>query len=112
MRGSDVPWLPESWSKVQIIEHNQLWREHLMAVSMLNRAGSAYDHVRLMLVHHPADLDCARNYSNYKKLLKDEDDSLFSIPLDEIINRWSSVVKNEDQVFWLESFKHRYVDLE
>jgi len=112
MHGSDVPWLPESWSKVQTIEHNQLWREHLMAVSMRNRSGSVYDHVRLMLVHHPADIECARYFSNYKKLLKDDDDSLISFSLDQIVDSWLSVVNSGDQLVWLKLFNNRYVDLE
>lgn len=112
MQSSDSPWLPESWNKVQHISYNQLWREHLLAISMRTRPGSLYHQVRLLLVHHPDDIECQSNYSNYKELLEDEDDSLFSIPLDQIVNRWLTIVKQEDHVAWLKAFNNRYVNLE
>ena len=111
MQHSDAPWLPESWNNVQAIDHNQLWREHLLAVAMYTRPGSTYEQVRLMLVHHALDIECEKKYSNYKKLLKDGDDTFFSLSLDQIVARWLSVVKRDDQVNWLKSFEKRYVDL-
>lgn len=112
MLSSDSPWLPESWKKVQHISYNQLWREHLLAFAMRTRTGSPYHQVRFLLVHHPEDIECERNYSTYKKLLKNEDDSLFSLPLDQIVDRWLTKVKQEEHVAWLKAFKTRYVDLE
>jgi hypothetical protein len=111
MQTPDSPWLSSSWNKVQDVGHNQLWREHLLAVAMHTRPGSTYSQVRLMLVHHPEDFECVRNYLNYKKLLKDKDDSLFSLSLDQIVDRWLLVVEKEDHVNWLKSFKKRYLDL-
>jgi hypothetical protein len=112
MQSSNSPWLPESWNKVQHISHNQLWREHLLTVAMRTRPGSPYHQVRLLLIHHPDDIECESNYSIYKKLLKDEDDSLFSIPLNQIVDRWLARVKQEEHVAWLKAFNNRYVDLE
>jgi len=112
MQDPDAPWLPESENKVQAIGHNQLWREHLLAVAMHTLPGSTFNKVRLMLVYHPDDIECKRNYSNYKKLLKDEDDTLFSLSLDDIVGRWLPVVKTDKQRNWLELFKKRYIDLE
>jgi hypothetical protein len=112
MQLSNSPWLPESWNKVQAIGHNQLWREHLLAVAMHSQPHSPYAQVRLLSVHHSEDLECVRNYSNYKSLLRVEDDSLFSLSLDQVVERWSSVVTKKDQKQWLISFKNRYIDLD
>lgn len=112
MSQPNSPWLPDGWNKVQAIGHNQLWREHLLAVAMRSQLQSPYAQVRLMLVHHPEDYECARNYLNYKSLLRDGDDSLLSLSLDQIIKCWLSVVLNEDQKHWLLSFKKRYIDLD
>lgn len=112
MQCSDAPWLTESENEVQAKGHNQLWREHLLAVAMHNLPGSTFNKVRLMLVYHPDDIECKRNYSNYKKLLKDEDDTLLSFSLDKIVDRWLPIVKTDQQRKWLESFKKRYIDLE
>jgi len=112
MLDTDSPWLPEAWDKAQAIGHNQLWREHLLAVAMKNQPGSAYSKVRLMLVHHAEDVECARKFSNYKNLLKDNDDTLLALSLDQIVVRWMSAVKQEKHKEWLKAFKKRYVDLE
>lgn len=112
MQLPDSPWSTDSWNKVQAVEHNQLWRDHLLAVALRLHPESTYDRTRLMLVYHPADSNCARNYLNYKNLLRDDDDSMFSISLDQIVDRWLSMVKNEDHKKWLKSFKKRYIELD
>ena len=65
-----------------------------------------------MLVHHAEDVECARKFSNYKNLLKDNDDTLLALSLDQIVARWMSAVKQEKHKEWLKAFKKRYVDLE
>lgn len=106
------PWLPNSWNNAKAIGHNQLWRDHLLAVAMRFQPHSLYAQVRLLLVHHSEDQECVRNFSNYKSLLRAEDNSLFSLSLDQIVERWSSVVTKKDQKQWLISFKNRYIDLD
>lgn len=112
MQLPDSPWLPEAWNKVQGIRHNQLWREHLLAIALRSHPESTYAQAQLLLVHHHEDVECLRNYSNYKRLIQSGDDSLIRFSLDQIVDRWSSVVINEDQKQWLSSFKIRYIDLE
>ena len=104
------PWNPDALDKVQDIKHNQLWRDHLLAVSLQLHPSSPYNIVRLMLVNHPEDVDAGRNISEYKKLLKN-DNSLLSLSLDKIIESWFSVVNNNDTLNWLLAFKMRYLDL-
>jgi hypothetical protein len=112
MKQPDSPWNPDSWNKVQAVEYNQLWRDHLLAVALRLHPKSIYDCTRLMLVYHPEDINCARNFLNYKNLLRNDDDSMFSLSLDQIVDRWLSVVKKDDHKKWLKSFKKRYIDLD
>ncbi len=65
-----------------------------------------------MLVYHAEDINCARNFLNYKNLLRKDADSMFSLSLDQIVDRWLSVVKTNDHKKWLGAFKKRYVDLD
>jgi len=108
----DSPWRPDSWNKVQSVEYNQLWREHLLATALRFHPESTYYRTRLMLVYHPEDINCVRNFSYYTNLLRIDDDSIFSLSLDQIVARWLSVVKKEDHKKWLRTFKKRYIDLE
>ena len=112
MQLPDSPWSSDSWNKVQAVEYNQLWRDHLLAVALRFHPKSKYDRTRLMLVYHPEDINCARNFLNYKNLLRNDDDSMVSLSLDQIVDRWLSVVKKDDHKKWLGAFKKRYIDLD
>jgi hypothetical protein len=112
MQLPDSPWSPDSWNKVQAIEYNQLWRDHLLAVALRFHPDSIYNRTRLMLVYHPADVYCARNFVNYKNLLRNDDDSIISFSLDQIVDRWMFLANESYHKKWLESFKRRYIDLD
>ncbi len=112
MQHPDSPWNPDSWNKVQAIELNQLWRDHLLAVALRFQPKSIYNCVRLMLVYHPEDMNSARNFLNYKNLLRNNDDSMFSLSIDQIVDRWLSVVEKDEHKKWLRSFRKRYIELD
>jgi hypothetical protein len=112
MQLPDSPWYSDSWNNVLAIEYNQLWRDHLLVVALRFHPKSKYDRTRLMLVYHPEDVNCERNFLNYKNLLRNDDDSMVSYSLDQIVDRWLSVVKKDDHNKWLRSFKKRYIDLD
>jgi len=111
MQLADSPWRPDSWDKVQDIRYNQLWRDHLLTVALGHHADPSYDITRLMLVHHPDDSESAKNFNNYKRLLRDDDDSLVCFLLDRIIDLWLSVAGEGEVRNWLLAFKMRYIDL-
>ncbi len=106
----ESPWLPDVHDKVQVIRHNQLWRDHLLAVALKLHPSSPYDITRLLLVHHAEDVDACNTISAYKMLLQN-DDSLLNLSLDKIIESWFTVVDNNDVLNWLFAFKMRYIDL-
>lgn len=110
MNGPHSPWTDEGALHVSQIRHNQLWRDHLLAIAMRDRAGSPYRHAALMLVRHPLDYDCARTVEGYRTLLRPEDRSFIDMPLDVLVERWRDAVGADDEA-WIEGLHTRYVDL-
>jgi hypothetical protein len=78
---------------VGAIEHNQLWRDHMLAVALRHHPRSQYAATRLLVVHHREDLTCVRVCAGYRSLLCDGDDTLSSISLDRLVDRWSGSVE-------------------
>ena len=104
----DSPWLPDSTDKVADKRHNQLWRDHLLAVAHHRRSGQRG---RLALVRHPEDLDCADTALRYRQLLRQGDDSFVEFTLEQIVDAWSGAVRTEEERRWLAAFRLRYLDL-
>ncbi|HUW17895.1 MAG TPA: hypothetical protein VMW16_01175 [Sedimentisphaerales bacterium] len=107
----DSPWPKESWPYLADIKHNQLWRDHLLAVAMSWQ--SPYTCGFLMLVHHPEDKECIETVNNYKKLIKPDDQSFLDCPLDKLVCKMGSCLGDADASLesWLAEFRERYLDI-
>lgn len=112
MTGARSPWRPEAAQRTAKLQHNQLWRDHLLVVAHRDVPGSPYANGRLMLVRHPLDRSCERNVQAYSQLLRDGDDTLIDMPLDTLLARWSTAVSTESHRSWLAALHERYLDLE
>lgn len=112
MRVPNRPWLPDADARVDAVEHNQLWRDHLLAVAIRHQAGSRYATSRLLVVHHPEDRRCVQVCAGYLALLRDGDDTVRSIALDRLVDTWSPIVKQPARTAWLQPFRTRYLELE
>lgn len=108
---ADSPWPQESWAHVADIEHNQLWRDHLLALALLRHRRSAYASGRLMLVRHPGDGDCTNVVAGYRRLLKPDDRSLVDVTLDRVLDAWEQAAKGTEHHEWLAALRLRYLDL-
>ena len=104
----DSPWRADAHDQVDATVHNQLWRDHLLAWSMLQRGGSRWREGRLMVLHHPIDQHCAKVVNGYRRLLRD-DTTCESWTLDEVIERWRAAAPEVD---WINEFAVRYLELE
>jgi hypothetical protein len=67
---------------------------------------------RLILVHHPLDLECAQSLETYKTLLKPGDETFLALPLDRLVGAWQAVVARRQYRQWLADFSLRYLDME
>lgn len=100
----DSPWLADT--DVAATRHNQLWRNHLLAWSLLKHNPSKYAEGTFTVVHHPEDTGCRNVIEGYRALLRDE--SIFgSFDLGEIVDRWKPLTGE-----WIRKFETRYVSLE
>lgn len=112
MRDGRTAWRPEAEDHVANVEHNQLWRDHLLAVAMAQRPGSPYAAGRFMLVRHPEDAECAMTTAGYRSLLKDGDDTFLDMPLDQLVSIWQAAAIGPAWQQWLAGFRLRYLDLQ
>lgn len=108
----DSPWPESSWPYLSDIRHNQLWRDHLLAVAMKNQSSSLYSYGFLMLVCHPEDKDCLMTVDNYKRLLKPDDNTFLVYHIDKFINTASLDTGNCNYQQWVADLKNRYLKLE
>ncbi len=112
MEAPGAPWRPEAGDRVADVAHNQLWRDHLLAWSMLARAGSPYRWGCLLLVSHPEDRSCARTVARYRELLRPEDDTFQARDLGAVVQAWRAALGLDDpHRAWLDAFATRYLDL-
>jgi hypothetical protein len=105
------PWRPEASALLDSVPHNQLWRDHLLAVAMRCHPRSPYAESRLLLVRHPLDSSCARITAAYRALLRAEDDTFVELPLVTLLDCWTQLPLPEAHTTWLSDFRRRYLDL-
>jgi len=111
MEGADWPWRPGAGDQAAEKSHNQLWRDHLLAVSVIKHGESQFHHGRLMLVRHPGDHHCVSAVQGYQELLRVDDDTFIDMPLDRLIETWEGLPLADELQEWLARFRLRYLDL-
>jgi hypothetical protein len=111
MQGPRAPWRPEAASSVADVQHNQLWRDHLLAIAMRDHSAQRYGHGALMLVRHPQDDSGAAIARGYRQLLREGDPSFIDAPMDQLVERWRAALGADERGAWLSSFRQRYLAL-
>jgi hypothetical protein len=111
MQGPRAPWRPGAASSVANVEHNQLWRDHLLAIAMRDHSAQRYGHGALMLVRHPLDSSGAAIARGYHQLLCESDPSFIDTPMDQLVGRWRAALGSDERGAWLTSFNQRYLAL-
>ena len=101
----ESPWRVESHDAVADIHHNQLWRDHLLAWSMLQHSSGQYRSGHFSLVFHPADRRCRHVLAHYRTLLRSED-RFSAFDLAQVVAAWRPFDGD-----WLEAFAERYLAL-
>lgn len=111
MHGPRSPWRQDAHASVAAVRHNQLWRDHLLAVAVRDRPGSPYAACRLALVRHPEDNACSKVVAGYQALLKPGDDTFVEWPLNTLLDRWTAAGSGAQHAGWLGELRRRYLDL-
>jgi hypothetical protein len=102
------PWRNSVCTKVGSPVHNQLWRNHLLAWSLLQNVHHSYDEGHVVVVHHPTDKKCSRVVNGYRELLRDVS-MVHDLPLDVLLGYYEQAGTSRE---WLEHFRVRYLALE
>ena len=105
---ADSPWREDAASAVDRVEHNQLWRDHLLAWSLLKHPRSRHEHGLMVVVHHPGDDRCMRTVDAYRSLLRD-DSTLATRSLADVVAAWKPHL---GRATWLREFELRYLALD
>ena len=111
MTGSNSPWRDGAIRHLPEIRHNQLWRDHLLAVATLDHPASPYSLGRLMLLRHPGDTKCADASRTYQNLLRPGDGTFVDMPLNRLMDWVDTLDLVDGHKEWLEAFRLRYLDL-
>lgn len=111
MRSPRSPFRVEAETEVATPRHNQLWRNHLLAIAARDRVGSRYAAARSVVIHHPLDADGARAAASYRGLLKPDDRTFAVWTLDNVVDAFGAAASVEE-VPWIDAFRTRYLALE
>ena len=104
----DGPWKEDAYVAVSEKKHNQIWRGHLLAWSLLQHRGSKYKEGGFAVVYHPDDDRCRHVIEGYRALLRDEE-TFSSFDLREVVKAWKSAATGEKRQEWLSKFEQRYL---
>lgn len=109
MASPRAPWRPDANGSVADVAHNQLWRDHLLAIALRDHPNSRFTDGQLLLVHHPDDDECSRAAAGYRALLQPGDRTFRDIHLDDLVHLWARVLVGGAERAWLDGFRRRYL---
>lgn len=110
MPAVDGPFRPDAHGELPMPRHNQLWRNHLLALSLRQRS-FPYAAVHSAVVLHPHDDDGASVVASYRELLQPGDVTFQAWTLEQVIAAFERTAV-EDEHAWLHAFRRRYIALE
>ena len=110
VEGHDAPWTAEGREQVTDHRWNQLWRNHMLTVSLVENEGSPYEFGVPVVVHHPLDVRGIEAVDGYRDLLRDPT-SIETFDLREIVDQWRPLTEAEEDRDWIDRFDVRYLQL-
>jgi len=106
-------WRPGAEQVFSDRRFNQLWRNHLLAFSMLHQPEQVYQEGFCAVVYHDEDTGCTRAMDAYRAQLEPGSEStLLDWPLGHVVERWTGLLQSREERDWLNAFRLRYLDLE
>lgn len=110
MSRTDGPWVAEAEQQVTDPRWNQLWRNHMLAISLVEDEECPYEFGVPIVVHHPLDARGVEAIIGYRELLQDPL-SVRCFDLRQIVDRWRSLIVTEEDRQWVDRFDVRYLQL-
>jgi hypothetical protein len=91
-------------------QYNQLWRDHLLAFSMLRQPQPQYAEGYLAVLYHDLDANCPDAIRSYRGQLTPQGEAtLLEWPLGKVVHTLANAT-NADRA-WLAALKERYIDV-
>lgn len=106
---NEGPWRMDRLGDLDRVSHNQLFRDHLLAVAVATRDHETYRAGKLAIVRHREDTKCERSIASYQACLR-PGSWYQDRTLDDIVSRWRPFVDGA-WATWLDAFERRYVDM-
>ena len=106
-------WRPGAEEAFSDRRFNQLWRNHLLAFSILHQPEQVYQEGFCAVVYHDEDVACTKAIEAYRLQLEPwAQSTLLDWPLGHVVERWTDLLQSRAQRDWLNAFRLRYLDLE
>lgn len=103
-------WLAGAEVNFSNKQYNQLWRNHLLAFSMLDL--NEYNEGYSVVISHERDTECKAAMTAYRThLLPEGDLTLLDVRLDVLMERWDKAAI-QTEYDWLRKVRQRYLDLD
>ena len=106
-----APWKRDSDDRLDAVEHNQLWRDHMLAFALTQGESKHYSSGKLLLVRHQGDQKTAAAVAGYEDCLLPDDNTFVDSPLDSLVAKWEPVVRGTRWERWFLEMQRRYSDL-
>lgn len=106
-------WRPGSERAFSDTRFNQLWRNHLLAFSILHQPKPVYQEGLCAVVYHNLDTACAGAIDAYRIHIEPQAHlTLRAWRLSEVVECWAGLAQGRAEREWLNAFRLRYLDLE
>ncbi|MBE9502302.1 MAG: hypothetical protein KAX23_05565 [Dehalococcoidia bacterium] len=94
---------------------HQIWRDHLLAWSILQEENDKYKHGLYMFLYPKDNIQCFRAISKYLKTFKKDDEQVnrfYPVTIESVINILKNIPKRRGDAKWVEDFENRYLNFE
>jgi len=99
---------PFSKGAGELKRYNQLWRNTMLAYSMLSKPKSEYQHGHILLAYMKEDAHVEEMLPDFKKCLKQPEVWFQALDVRDIINILQNQSLTEDEQKWIKEFSLRY----
>jgi len=104
-------WKPGAEGRFSDLAYNQLWRNHLLAFSMLHQEVAEYTEGYCAVAYPSRDVQCGRAITAYRENLQPGGEpTLLDWPLETVYEVWEPALTDDSQRQWMQAFFTRYLD--
>lgn len=96
---------PDVINDIKIPPYSQMWRDHLLSISLKNGEGKIYNNGFFVYLYPFNNFECRSGIKNYLNFLLKPETNIFEIYLEDLIK---TIVKNVNED-WVKELSDRYI---